>query len=206
MDMSKLSASDRRIFITAIVVVVGGVVSIVDRWGIGGILGGLAGLAAALVVLQPQLMPTMKLPAPKATSLLVLGGIAAVGFVLSALQYIGFVFDIRLVHDPLRHRAGRRDRAVRTSPGRRTRPRPRRSCPGCSGGPRRASSAPPPPPPPSRPPASPDPGRPTARDVTTPTPGAVRRAFFPLGVGEFRHLYSRKPPRVAQRKPSAFRA
>ena len=96
MDMSKLSAGDRRIFITAVVVVLGGVVSIIDRWGIGGILGGLAGLGAALVVLQPQLMPTMKLPAPKATSLLVLGGIAAVGFVLSALQYIGFVFDIRL--------------------------------------------------------------------------------------------------------------
>jgi hypothetical protein len=95
MDMSKLSASDRRIFIAALVVVVGGVVSIIDRWGIGGILGGLAGLGAALVVLQPQMMPAMKLPAPKATSLLVLGGIAAVGFVLSALQYIGFVFDIR---------------------------------------------------------------------------------------------------------------
>lgn len=96
MDMSKLSAGDRRIFMTAIVVVLGGVVSIIDRWGIGGILGGLAGLGAALVVLQPQFMPTMKLPAPKATSLLVLGGIAAVGFVLSALQYITFVFDIRL--------------------------------------------------------------------------------------------------------------
>jgi hypothetical protein len=96
MDMSKLSASDRRIFITAVVVVLGGIVSIIDRWGIGGILGGLAGLGAALVVLQPQLMPTMKLPAPKATSLLVLGGIAAIGFLLSALQYIGFVFDIRL--------------------------------------------------------------------------------------------------------------
>ena len=95
MDMSKLSANDRRIFIAAVVVVVGGVISIIDRWGIGGILGGLAGLGAALVVLQPQLMPTMKLPAPKATSLLVLGGIAAVGFVLSALQYFAFVIDLR---------------------------------------------------------------------------------------------------------------
>ena len=96
MDMSKLSASDRRILITAVIVVIGGVVSIIDRWGIGGILGGLAGLGAALVVLQPQLMPTMRLPAPKATSLLVLGGIAAVGFVLSALQWLNYVFDVRL--------------------------------------------------------------------------------------------------------------
>ena len=96
MDMSKLSAGDRRILITAVVVVIGGVVSIIDLWGIGGIVGGLAGLGAVLVVLQPQLMPTMNLPAPKATSLLVLGGIAAVGFVLSALQWLNFVFDIRL--------------------------------------------------------------------------------------------------------------
>lgn len=95
MDMSKLSASDRRIFIAAVVVVLGGVISIVDRWGIGGILGGLAGLGATLVVLQPQMMPTMKLPAPKATSLLVLGGIAAAGFVLSAIQWLPSVFDMR---------------------------------------------------------------------------------------------------------------
>jgi hypothetical protein len=97
MDMSKLSAGDRRILITAVIVVIGGIVAIMDRWGIGAILGGLAGLGAALVVLQPQMMPTMKLPAPRATSLLVLGGIAAVGFVLSALQYIGFVFDLRIM-------------------------------------------------------------------------------------------------------------
>ena len=96
MDMSKLSATDRRILITAVIVIIGGIVSIIGRWGIGGILGGLAGLGAALVVLQPQVMPTMRLPAPKATSLLVLGGIAAVGFVLSALQYINFVFDVRI--------------------------------------------------------------------------------------------------------------
>ena len=97
MDMSKLSAADRRILITAVIVVIGGVVAIMDRWGIGAIIGGLAGLGAALVVLQPQLMPTMRLPAPKATSLLVLGGIAAVGFVLSALQWLSFVFDIRIM-------------------------------------------------------------------------------------------------------------
>ena len=96
MDMSKLSANDRRIFITAVIVVLGGIVSIIDFWGIGGIIGGLAGLGAAIVVLQPQMMPTMSLPAPKATTLLVLGGIAAIGFVLSALQFLDFVFRVRL--------------------------------------------------------------------------------------------------------------
>jgi hypothetical protein len=97
MDMSKLSASDRRILITAVIVVIGGVVAIMDRWGIGAIIGGLAGLGAVLVILQPQLMPTMRLPAPRATSLLILGGIAAVGFVLSALQWLGYVFDFRIM-------------------------------------------------------------------------------------------------------------
>jgi len=97
MDMSKLSASDRRILITAVIVVIGGVVAIMDRWGIGAIIGGLAGLGAVLVVLQPQMMPTMSLPAPRATSLLVLGGIAAVGFVLSALQWLSYVFDVRIM-------------------------------------------------------------------------------------------------------------
>ena len=97
MDMSKLSTADRRILITAVIVVIGGIVAILDRWGIAAIIGGLAGLGAVLVVLQPQLMPTMSLPAPKATSLLVLGAIAAIGFVLSALQWLSFVFDIRIM-------------------------------------------------------------------------------------------------------------
>jgi hypothetical protein len=97
MDMSKLSAGDRRILITAVIVVVGGIVAILDRWGVGGIVGGLAGLGAVLVILQPQLMPTVQLPAPRATTLLVLGGIAAVGFVLSALQWFSYVLDVRLM-------------------------------------------------------------------------------------------------------------
>jgi len=97
MDMSKLSAADRRILITAVIVVIGGLVAVMDRWGIGAIIGGLAGLGAVLVILQPQMMPTMRLPAPKATSLLVLGGIAAVGFVLSALQWLSYVIDFRIM-------------------------------------------------------------------------------------------------------------
>jgi hypothetical protein len=96
MDFSKLSASDKRMLIAAVGVLIGGLVSIIDRWGIGGIVGGFAGAGAIFVLLQPQLAPAMKLPAPKATLLLGLGGVAAGGFILSALQYIGFVFDARL--------------------------------------------------------------------------------------------------------------
>jgi hypothetical protein len=94
MDMSKLSASDRRILITAVIVVLGGIVGIVDRWGLFAIIGGLAGLGAVLVVLQPQLMPTMQMPVPKATALLVLGVVAALGFVIAALGYVSYVLDV----------------------------------------------------------------------------------------------------------------
>jgi hypothetical protein len=107
MDFSKLSAADKRILIAAALVVVGGIVSIVDNWGVGGIVGGLAGLGAAFVVLQPQVAPTMQIPTPKPTLLLVLGAVAALGFVVSALQWyddllrvtrvFNLLFDIGLV-------------------------------------------------------------------------------------------------------------
>lgn len=107
MDFSKLSAADRRILIAAVLVIVGGIVSIVDNWGVGGIVGGLAGLGAAFVVLQPQVAPTMKISTPKATLLLVLGAVAALGFIVSALQWyedilrvtrvFNLLFDIGLV-------------------------------------------------------------------------------------------------------------
>jgi len=98
MDMSKLSSADKRILYASIGVMVGGVASIIDSWGVGGILGGIAGLGAAFVVLQPQLSPAMKLPAPKATSLLALGAIAGIGFILSALQWFEYFLNIGRVY------------------------------------------------------------------------------------------------------------
>ena len=94
MDFSKLSAADKRILFASIAVIVGGLVSVIDRWGIGGIVGLFAGLGAAGVILQPQLMPTMKLPMPKVQLLLALGAVAAGGFALSALQYLSYVFEV----------------------------------------------------------------------------------------------------------------
>jgi hypothetical protein len=94
MNFSSLSAADKRILIVAIGTIIGLVAAIADGWGIGGILGGLAGLGAAGVVLQPQLAPAMKLPMPKATLLLVLGAVAAGGFLLAGLQYLSYVLDI----------------------------------------------------------------------------------------------------------------
>jgi hypothetical protein len=95
---AKLDSSDKRIVIASIGVMIGGVVSIIDSWGVGGILGGIAGLGAAYVVLQPQLSPAMKMPAPKATLLLGLGGIAALGFILSALQWFEYFTNIGRIY------------------------------------------------------------------------------------------------------------
>jgi hypothetical protein len=93
MDMSKLTTADKRILIAGVVVLVGGLVSIIDAWGIGGIVGGLAALGVVAVILQPQLSPAMKLPAPKATLLFGLGAVAAIGFIVSALQYIEYLYN-----------------------------------------------------------------------------------------------------------------
>jgi hypothetical protein len=94
MDISKLSAADKRVLYASIGVIIGGLVAIVDRWGIGGTIGLLGGLAAAAVVLLPQLAPTVKLPAAKSMVLLGCGIAAAGGFGLAVLMYLGFALDI----------------------------------------------------------------------------------------------------------------
>jgi|SoiMethySBSTD1v2_1073268.scaffolds.fasta_scaffold403173_2 hypothetical protein len=101
MDLSKLSAADKRILYAAIGVVIGGIIGIIDVWGIGATIGLLAGLAAIFVLLQPQVAPTVKLPAPKATLLFACGAIAAAGFVLSALVWLPYVLDVTRIYSLL---------------------------------------------------------------------------------------------------------
>ena len=98
MDISKLSAADKRILYASIGVIVGGIVGLIDAWGIGGTIGLLGGLAAAGVVLLPQLAPTMKLPAAKSVVLLGCGVAAAVGFGIAVLTYIRFALDITRIY------------------------------------------------------------------------------------------------------------
>jgi len=101
MDFGKLSAADRRTLIVAAVVVVTGVASIIDDWGGGAVIGLLAGAAAAAVILLPQLAPATRLPAPKGLSLLVTGGLAAIGFVLAAIQWSRYLTDFGSVYSIL---------------------------------------------------------------------------------------------------------
>jgi hypothetical protein len=101
MDLSKLSAADKRILYAAIGVVIGGIIGIVDAWGIFAILGLLGGLAAAFVVLQPQVAPTMKLPMAKAQLLLGSGVVAAGGFGLAILTYLAYALSITRIYSIL---------------------------------------------------------------------------------------------------------
>ena len=101
MNISSLSAGDKRVLYAAIGVIIGGVIGIVDRWGSGAIIGLLAGIAAAVVVLLPQLSPSTKLPAPKGLTLLILGIVAAAGFVLAGLQYLDDVLSFGRIYSIL---------------------------------------------------------------------------------------------------------
>jgi hypothetical protein len=101
MDMSKLSAADKRILYAAIGVVIGGVIGIIDVWGFGATIGLLGGIAAAAVVLQPQLAPAMKLPAAKSLVLLACGVVAAGGFALAILTWIKYALDITRIYSIL---------------------------------------------------------------------------------------------------------
>jgi hypothetical protein len=98
MDISKLSAADKRILYASIGVIIGGIVGIIDRWGFGGTIGLIGGLVAAAVVLQPQLAPTMKLPAARSMVLLGSGIAAAGGMALAVLTYLGYALDITRIY------------------------------------------------------------------------------------------------------------
>ncbi len=94
MNLSSLSAADRRALITAAVVVIFGVLSISYDWGFGLTLGVLGGIAALAVLLLPQVSPATRLPASKGLSLLVAAAVAAAGFVISAVRWLSYVVDV----------------------------------------------------------------------------------------------------------------
>ena len=95
MRFRTLGAGDRRILIAGAVVAITALISFVDPAGSwGGIMSVsvLAGAGAAYLAVQPQVSPTMKLPAPKGMSLLVLGAAATAASAIALLSYVGYVF------------------------------------------------------------------------------------------------------------------
>ena len=93
MDFNKLSDADKRFVLLAAAVIFGGLVGVTDGWGAFATIGLLAGIGVAGVILQPQLMPTMKLPVAKNQLVFGLALVAAGSFVLAGLASMASLFD-----------------------------------------------------------------------------------------------------------------
>jgi len=95
MSFRSMGAADQRLLIAGAVVAITALISFVDpggSWGGIMIVSVLAGLAAAYIAVQPQVAPTMRLPATKGLSLLVLGAAATAASVIALVSYVGYVF------------------------------------------------------------------------------------------------------------------
>jgi hypothetical protein len=94
MNFSTLSGANRRTVIIAGVVTLIALLSFLDpsgSWGGVMALSLLGGLGALFIVLQPQMAPTMKMPVARGLGLLLTSGLAAIGYVLAILSYIGYI-------------------------------------------------------------------------------------------------------------------
>ena len=87
--MSKLSANEKMAVYSALVLVLGGVIS---NWGGLMWLSVLAGIAVLAVLFLPQFSPATKLPGSKGSILVALGGIAAAGAVIEFLRFLSYFF------------------------------------------------------------------------------------------------------------------
>jgi hypothetical protein len=90
MDLSKLDQSEKLAFISAAVVFLAGLLS---NWGGLLFLSTLAALAAAVVVLLPQLAPATSLPASRGTVLAGLGALALVAAVIELVRWVEYTLD-----------------------------------------------------------------------------------------------------------------
>jgi hypothetical protein len=95
MNFRTMEPADQRVLIAGVVIAIAGLISFVDpagSWGGIMIVSVLAGLAAAFVAAQPQVAPTVQLPASKGLSLLVAGAAATAASVIALVSFIGYVF------------------------------------------------------------------------------------------------------------------
>ena len=91
MNLAALSSNEKMGVYAAVVVLVTSIWSLVNDWGGWIVLPLLASIAMLLVLFQPSLMPTTKLPGSKGSLLLVTGLVAALGWVISAVGWIEWI-------------------------------------------------------------------------------------------------------------------
>lgn len=106
MNVSNLAANDRTALIAGVIVAVSGLISVANNWGVFMVLSLLAGLAAAFIVLQPQIAPATKLPAPKGLSLLAAGGVATLASGLTAIDWLSWIFEHLISFDTIQFIVG----------------------------------------------------------------------------------------------------
>lgn len=100
MKFNALSASDKRTLVLGAIVTIAGILSFMDpsgSWGAVVVIGILGGLLAVYVAVQPQMAPSMKMPATKGLLLLAAGGAAALGFVIAGLTWFSYVIEVTRV-------------------------------------------------------------------------------------------------------------
>lgn len=86
MDFSKLSSMDKLAAIGAVLAIVGSVVS----FGAGPY-GVLTGIAMLVIIFLPQFSPSTKLPGTKGSLMLIVGGAAGIGAVLTLLAWLPYL-------------------------------------------------------------------------------------------------------------------
>ena len=86
MDINKLNSNEKIAAIGAVLAIVGSVVS----FGAGPY-GVLTGIAMLAIVFLPQFSPSTKLPGSKGSLMLIVGGAAAIGAVLTLLAWLPYL-------------------------------------------------------------------------------------------------------------------
>ena len=86
MDLSKLNSNEKMAALGAVLAIVGSLVS----FGAGPY-GVLTGLAMLLIIFLPQFSPTTKLPGSKGSLMVVVGGAAGIGAVLTLLAWLPYI-------------------------------------------------------------------------------------------------------------------
>jgi hypothetical protein len=91
MDLSKLTANERMAVFAGAVVVISGIISLINNWGTLMLVALLAGAVVVGGLLIPQLSPGTNLPAPRGIVMLGGGVVAAVAYLVTAIDWLGWI-------------------------------------------------------------------------------------------------------------------
>ncbi|HEY6608017.1 MAG TPA: hypothetical protein VI277_02370 [Candidatus Limnocylindria bacterium] len=106
MDLSKLSSTERMAVFASAIVVVTGILSTVWNWGSLMLIAVIAGAIVLGGILLPQLSPSTNLPAPKGLVMLGGGIVAALAFIITAFDWLGWIGDHLATFDTIQFLVG----------------------------------------------------------------------------------------------------